>query len=169
MTTNWMERWAGGSGRLARMLARAGSIGLMGWATLAYADHPSKRPRFCRGALQSNGVYLLSFPSYNTYFGYYNYNLYPNIYHYDLGSEWFIDGADSASAHTQSAPVSGSPSPAPRPELVALQSRRVAAVLACRNTLHKGFGDQRFALFETFLTAHATTAQTSVRPMQPGP
>ena len=74
----------------------------------------------------------------------------------------------NAPAHTQSAPSSGGPSPAPRPELVTLENQRVAAVLACRNTLHEGFGDQRFALFEAFLTAHATTSQTSVRPMQPG-
>jgi len=51
MTTNWMERGAGGGSRLARMLARAGSIGLMGWATLAYAQQapPSPLPPFFNG------------------------------------------------------------------------------------------------------------------------
>src|SRR5271157_3634001 len=97
MTTNWMERWAGGGGRLARMLARAGSIGLMGWATLAYADHPLQTlPFFTGEALQSNGVYLLS--SSIWFFGYYNYIAYPPyICHYDLGCEVFIDAADGAS------------------------------------------------------------------------
>ncbi len=73
-----------------------------------------------------------------------------------------------AAPRTQSAPVSGAPSPAPQAALVALQSQRVAAVLACRDGLRRGFGNQRFALFESFLVTHSATTQNSLRPMQTG-
>jgi hypothetical protein len=66
-------------------------------------------PAFFRGEVAlSGGVYYLQFPGNNNVFGYYNYQVFPWLYHYDLGFEYFIDaqngsgGAylyDSASGH----------------------------------------------------------------------
>ena len=70
-----------------------------------------------------------------------------------------------ASAHP--VPVNGSASRPPSPQLVAIQAQRVQTVLSCRNTLHAGFGNQRFAQFEAFLRAKASAQNTSTAPLRP--
>jgi hypothetical protein len=43
----------------------------------------------------SSGVYYLQFPNTNL-FGYYNFQSYTILYHYDLGFEAFVDGGNGA-------------------------------------------------------------------------
>lgn len=40
------------------------------------------------------GAYYLQFPGNGNLFGYYNYQFFPILYHYDLGFEYFVDAAD---------------------------------------------------------------------------
>jgi hypothetical protein len=42
----------------------------------------------------TGGVYYLQFPGNGNLFGYYNYQGFPWLYHYDLGFEYFIDAND---------------------------------------------------------------------------
>jgi hypothetical protein len=42
-----------------------------------------------------SGVYYLKFPNGNL-FGYYNYQVFPILYHYDMGFEVFVDGGNGA-------------------------------------------------------------------------
>jgi hypothetical protein len=68
-------------------------ICLLACATIANGQHPS----FFSGEVAlSGGVYWLQFADGNL-FGYYNYQEFPNLYHYDLGFENFIDAADGQS------------------------------------------------------------------------
>ncbi len=55
----------------------------------------STHPAFFAGeAALSGGVYYLQFPNGNL-FGYYTYQYFPILYHFDLGFEYFIDANDA--------------------------------------------------------------------------
>ncbi len=63
----------------------AGSTGSDIWSfTTAYP------PFFTGEAALTGGVFYLQFPSGNL-FGYYNFQFFPIVYHYDLGFEYFVD------------------------------------------------------------------------------
>ncbi len=63
---------------------------------LTAATLPVVHPAFFAGeASLGSGVYYLQFQNGNL-FGYYNYQAFPWLYHYDLGFEYFIDGGDGA-------------------------------------------------------------------------
>jgi hypothetical protein len=52
-------------------------------------------PPFFTGEVdQGGGVYFLKFPTSGLVFGYYNYQFFPIVYHYDLGFESFVDAND---------------------------------------------------------------------------
>ncbi|MGO9605594.1 MAG: choice-of-anchor Q domain-containing protein [Candidatus Binataceae bacterium] len=50
-------------------------------------------PLFFYGQVVSGSLYYLTFPN-TTFFGYYSYQYYPNIYQYDLGFEYVVDPND---------------------------------------------------------------------------
>lgn len=55
---------------------------------------PPGPPLFFTGAVSlGSGVYYLQFPGAN-FFGYYNLEFFPWLYHYDMGFEYFVDAAD---------------------------------------------------------------------------
>ena len=66
-------------------------------ATLTVNAANTAHPAFFSGeAALSNGVYYLTFPN-GTPFGYYSYNSYPHLYHFDAGFVYFTESGDSAS------------------------------------------------------------------------
>ena len=69
---------------------------LNAWAALerqigTAAAHPSF---FAGEVALANGVYFLAFPQNGNVFGYYSYALFPYLYHFDLGFEYFVDAND---------------------------------------------------------------------------
>jgi len=58
---------------------------------------PTQHPPFFTGEVPlGSGVYYLQFTNGNI-FGYYNYQFFPFLYHYDLGFEYFLDANDGRS------------------------------------------------------------------------
>jgi uncharacterized repeat protein (TIGR01451 family) len=52
-------------------------------------------PAFFNGEVSvGGGAYYLKFPGNGSLFGYYNYQFFPYLYHYDLGFEYFLDAND---------------------------------------------------------------------------
>ena len=59
--------------------------------TIVVSGHPAF---FTGETAQAGGVYYLQFPGSGEVFGYYNYQFFPILYHYDLGYESFVDAND---------------------------------------------------------------------------
>jgi hypothetical protein len=81
--------------------ARIGTIAIAGGTSLApptvefTVTQPPAHPAFFNGEVfLGSGVYYLQFPGNNNLFGYYNYQVFPVLYHYDLGFEYFLDAND---------------------------------------------------------------------------
>ncbi len=63
-------------------------------AVTANFSTATAHPAFFKGEdYLGSGVYYLKFPNGNL-FGYYNYQYFPFLYHYDLGFEYFLDAND---------------------------------------------------------------------------
>jgi hypothetical protein len=80
---------------------RIGAIALSGSTNLApptiafTVTQPSAHPAFFTGEVSlGGGVYYFQFPGNNNLFGYYNYQFFPILYHYDMGFEYFLDAND---------------------------------------------------------------------------
>ena len=72
----------------------AGSTASLIWS---FATGQTAHPPFFTGEVALNsGVYYLQFPNGNI-FGYYTYQYFPILYHYDLGFEAFVDANDGNS------------------------------------------------------------------------
>ncbi len=75
---------------VSRNAAGSAPSALWSFTTGTTSSHPS----FFAGEVSlTDGVYYLQFPNGNI-FGYYNYQYFPVLYHYDLGFEYFLDAND---------------------------------------------------------------------------
>lgn len=70
----------------------SGTAASVTWSFTTAAS-PSHPPFFAGEISEGNGVYYLQFPNKNI-FGFYNYQYFPILYHYDLGFEYFVDAND---------------------------------------------------------------------------
>ncbi len=78
------------------MLPAAGAAGSLGANKSLVIGTVTATAAFFTGETSlGSGVYYLKFPNGNL-FGYYNFEFYPVVYHYDLGFESFVDGGDGA-------------------------------------------------------------------------
>jgi hypothetical protein len=86
--TNW-------SGPAANPTSASTTVTMSGPLTVtANFSGGAAHPAFFAGeAALSNGVYYLQFPNGNL-FGYYTYNFFPFLFHFDLGFEYFLDAGN---------------------------------------------------------------------------